>query len=188
MFRPGLEEQHHLVLVLQLPLPLVDAAHRRKDVAASDQSFLDEDASKVGCFVRRGQRGEDEERVGHGRRCTRTRRRLSKRRFPRRGLDTRRYTPVLFAPLYRPKKRKRKTPMIDVKRLGVLALVCAVSTSSAFAKGISGRDGEPEPEQDRGDAPHTITFFCTDLSDLLDVKVAVIVGTNQLVVPTPSPI
>src|SRR3954462_9026581 len=65
MLRPGLEEQHHLVLVLQLSLPLVDAAHRRKDVAASDQSFLDENAGKVCRFVWRRKRGEDEKRVGH---------------------------------------------------------------------------------------------------------------------------
>src|SRR4051812_25991863 len=101
---------------------------------------------------------------------------------------TRDGTHPYYSRLFTAPKTKEETPMIDVKRLGVLALVCAVSTSSAFAKGISGRDGEPEPEQDRGDAPHTITFFCTDLSDLLDVKVAVIVGTNQLVVPNPSPI
>src|SRR5256885_13516861 len=36
---PRLEEQHHLVLVLHLPLPFVDAAHGRKDVAARNQSW-----------------------------------------------------------------------------------------------------------------------------------------------------
>jgi hypothetical protein len=74
-----------------------------------------------------------------------------------------------------------------MKRLGALGLVCALGSSSAFAKGVAGREVD-EPERDRNEAPHTMTWFCTDLNALLDVKVAVITGAAQLVVPNPSPI
>jgi hypothetical protein len=80
--------------------------------------------------------------------------------------------------------------MNDVKRFGAFALVCALIASPAFGKGMAGRNAGDDSEPERGaiEAPHTMTWFCTDLTALLDVKVPVVVGAAQLVLPSPSPV
>src|SRR4051812_17330127 len=74
-----------------------------------------------------------------------------------------------------------------LKPFRAVALVCALVAFSAFGKGLPG-DKERGEDPPRVDAGHTITWFCTDFNDLLDVEVPVVLGAASLVLPDPSPI
>jgi hypothetical protein len=74
-----------------------------------------------------------------------------------------------------------------VKRT-LLLLSCLVCALSASAKG---RDDGKEGHDRKGgekEAAHTVTWWCTDLSELLDVEVPIATPAFMIVTPDPSPV